>query len=265
MDLQVEHLYLRTDGLIRVMNILAGLNDENVHSFKKLESIVSTIKVRLDQLASVMEAKKSSINEAENLCEKLDYYQQYLEHLKSFSADLPDVPVDHFNEIESEKVSAEVSPCPQSWSQTLGTPLGARSNLKSVQHEEQQEENDCFIPHVSVQEVDSLHKYMRGRLTADSINSLVNVINSALMKKYTILKQKKSSLKNSEKDMHLDWKTLERNANIGAGQFYFTAEDIMALEGYKLDKNAYNIIVILRHTKRLKEMRFQSKLLYILT
>ncbi|RZF45627.1 hypothetical protein LSTR_LSTR010578 [Laodelphax striatellus] len=245
------------------MNILAGLNEGNVHCFKKLEKLVSTIKARLDQLASIMEAKKSSIIEAENLCEKLDYYQQYLEHLKPYSADLPDDLADHFQETNTQAAN-EVSPPPQSWTRTLATPAVARSNLKTETQISDEEDNECCIPHVSVEEVNSLHKYMRGRLTADSINSLVNVINSALMKKYTILKQKKSTLKNNEKDLHLNWKIMERNANISAGQFFFTAEDLMTLEGYKLDKNAYNIIVILRHTKRLKEQRFKSILLYVL-
>ncbi|EZA60153.1 Spindle and kinetochore-associated protein [Ooceraea biroi] len=118
------------------------------------------------------------------------------------------------------------------------------------------------IPLITVEEFNKLPKYIIGRQTLDTINSLISAINQMLIAKYTILSLGKAAAqKKGEINLYLQYKkqelcVQEKNEYL----YFFTAEDYYAQTKTKLDKTKLNLITALRHCKRLREYKIKNVL-----
>ncbi|XP_025405463.1 spindle and kinetochore-associated protein 1 homolog [Sipha flava] len=110
-------------------------------------------------------------------------------------------------------------------------------------------------------EMDTVPKYMKGRLTSSNVNVVINSINITLENKYGILQKSRTALKKKDLDMYNTWK-IQQNS-VGQGQYFVTAVDITKFSETKVDKTTLNIIPILRHLKRLKESRVGGSVYYL--
>ncbi|KAF0730394.1 spindle and kinetochore-associated protein 1-like [Aphis craccivora] len=118
-----------------------------------------------------------------------------------------------------------------------------------------------LLKSVSNTEMDTVPKYMKGRLTSLNVNVVIDGINIALENKYEILRKPRNVLKKKDQDMYNTWK-IQQN-NVGQGQYFVTADDISRFGETKVDKTTLNIIPILRHLKRLKESRTGGFVYYL--
>lgn len=256
-------LLKRVDKLTLAATVLAGMNNETAEWCNNVSQICNELKVEMSVMRNVIEKDKSLIDEMKKLEEKLNYYDNYIDYIEDNFPDLPEqmqsLYIEDFakqncassakNGREPQKVEVHQEPVAGSFSQN-------NANKKPLARV-------TTVRHITVQELNSVHSYMRGRLTADSINLFVDVMNSVLNKKYEILKKPRNKLKNTDFDLYDHWKTTERKASLGSGSYFCTAEDFVKLENYKLDKRAFSKMVVIRHLKLIKEARCGKEILYV--
>ncbi|CAI6348891.1 unnamed protein product [Macrosiphum euphorbiae] len=118
-----------------------------------------------------------------------------------------------------------------------------------------------LLKSINNDEMDSVPKYMKGRLTSLNVNVVIDGINIALENKYEILQKPRNLLKKKDQDIYNTWK-IQQN-DVGQGQYFVTADDISRFGETKVDKTTLNIIPILRHLKRLKESRTGGFVYYL--
>jgi len=117
------------------------------------------------------------------------------------------------------------------------------------------------IDFLTVQEFDSLPKYMKGRLKYEALNAAVDEFNAALADKYTFLARgflPKMSIE--EKKRFKDYKAQESTREARGAQF-LTADDLRSASCLKLEANRRAIFTILRHCGRVREIRKAGELL----
>uniref|UniRef100_H2ZV10 SKA complex subunit 1 n=1 Tax=Latimeria chalumnae TaxID=7897 RepID=H2ZV10_LATCH len=119
-----------------------------------------------------------------------------------------------------------------------------------------------WTPFVLCTYANNIQWYMRGRLTYDQINRVIQEINKAVVKKYKILQQPKGALNNSTRK--LLYRFEEEETKDTKGQYFFVDDDIKEFTNMKLDKKFQGMLNILRHCQRLREVRGKGLVRYLL-
>lgn len=120
------------------------------------------------------------------------------------------------------------------------------------------------IPAITLEEFETVPKYMRGRLTREKVNGGVEFLNRVLLDKYTFLRQNPTKLPPDQRQKYYDWKDCEMEETLG--KFFVTETDVKAALGakggtgmssatFKLDSTGRAILAIMRHCGRIKEVR----------
>lgn len=103
---------------------------------------------------------------------------------------------------------------------------------------------------------------MVGRTPLATINTFVDMINSAYGAKYEILSKGKNGLKGPDLQLYRNFKSQEIEAI--KGKFFLTDSDIARQQNKKnVDKMSYNMLIILRHLKRITEHRVGGLVRYV--
>ncbi|XP_014275301.1 spindle and kinetochore-associated protein 1 isoform X2 [Halyomorpha halys] len=121
---------------------------------------------------------------------------------------------------------------------------------------------EVSVNFVANEEFSQIPGYMRGRVTMDNINEFINIFNVTLTKKYELLKKAKKNKSKSELEQCLLWK--EQEVGELKGTYFCTAEDLDKLGNIKIGNKKYlSIITMLRHIKRIKEVRNMKIIYYV--
>ncbi|KAK0047144.1 spindle and kinetochore-associated protein 1 [Biomphalaria pfeifferi] len=114
--------------------------------------------------------------------------------------------------------------------------------------------NECnYLRFLTVQEFESVPKYMKGRLTYDKVNHTVELLDKAYTEKYKILSQKKATLNDMNRKRCENYRSQEIKETKGV--HFIVEKDITEFTSLKLDINARNILTILRHCGVIHEIR----------
>lgn len=115
----------------------------------------------------------------------------------------------------------------------LKTPTGACNNIyidkqavkdcKRILFSEPEVQQPCpTIPFITTEEFNKVPKYIIGRQSLETINSLVNAINQTLIAKYSILSLGKiAAQKKGEINLYLHYKKQEIDTKDESGKFFF--------------------------------------------
>ncbi|XP_034239156.1 spindle and kinetochore-associated protein 1-like [Thrips palmi] len=126
------------------------------------------------------------------------------------------------------------------------------------------EKSTIKIPDIlflTVDEFEKVPKYMKGRVTYEKLNAFIEVFNKVLLQKYTIFKKKKSTLKKRDADLWNEFNKQELKET--KGLYFCVGNDFKTFNGFSLDKMSLNMITILRHCGRLRELRTGGILRYV--
>ncbi|XP_040436416.1 spindle and kinetochore-associated protein 1-like isoform X2 [Falco naumanni] len=118
------------------------------------------------------------------------------------------------------------------------------------------------VPLVTVEEFESVPTYMKGRLTYDHINTVVEAMNKAVVCKYKILNQPLKSMNGAVRKLY--HRFLEEDTKDTKGAFFIVEADIKEFNQLKVDRRFYRIIDILRHCQRLREVRGSGLVRYVI-
>lgn len=109
-----------------------------------------------------------------------------------------------------------------------------------------------FIPQIeylTAAEFESVPKYMKLRMKYEQINQAIDELNKAMNAKAAIMSNKSRQNDHACKE----YKTQETKDTKGLS--FIVDKDITTLSHMKLDKNGHNILTILRHCQRIREIR----------
>lgn len=99
------------------------------------------------------------------------------------------------------------------------------------------------------------YRYIRGRLTQTKVNEAIEALNSVFEEKYALLAIPSSKLKEAQRRRILEFRAAETDAC--AGYLFVTEVDVKESKQvtFKMDSSGKNIVTILRHCGRVKEVR----------
>ncbi|XP_039589286.1 spindle and kinetochore-associated protein 1 [Passer montanus] len=115
---------------------------------------------------------------------------------------------------------------------------------------------------ITTEEFESVPAYLKGRITYDQINTVVQEINKAVVGKYKILYQPLKSMSAPVRNLY--HRFIEEETMDTKGAFFIVEEDIKAFTQLKLDKRFHSILSILRHCQRVREIRGSGLIRYVL-
>ncbi|KAM6984847.1 SKA complex subunit 1 [Aplochiton taeniatus] len=115
---------------------------------------------------------------------------------------------------------------------------------------------------ITMPEFEAIPQYMKGRVTYDQLNGVVQSINTASVGKYKILQQPLKNLNNHTRRLHQRFKDEETKDT--KGQFFVVEADLREFTQMKVDKRFQGILNMLRHCQRLRELRGGGLTRYLL-
>ncbi|XP_062410368.1 spindle and kinetochore-associated protein 1 [Sardina pilchardus] len=228
-----DHINSRISKVKNLMHLRAIGNDpEKQKIFRKIAEEVSGMTKLLDQFEKCVADERDSLKQLEELNELVEEDLQNAVHMaENIPSHMP-VPTSAVNEVLPVQNENE----PPSKDQ-------AKKSRKQIKEME-------FI---TVHEFDTIPPYMKGRVTYDVLNSAVRSINKTVTEKYKILQQPLRTLNNTSRKLYDRFK--ENETGETRGHFFVVEADLRELAQVTVDKRFLNLLSMLRHCQRLKEMR----------
>ncbi|XP_008409123.1 SKA complex subunit 1 isoform X2 [Poecilia reticulata] len=118
------------------------------------------------------------------------------------------------------------------------------------------------MDYITTQEYDGIPHYMKGRVSYEQLNAVVEGINTAVAAKYKILCQPLKALNNHSRKLQQRFKDQETKDT--RGQFFVVEEDMHEFTQMKVDKRFQGILNMLRQCQRLREVRGGGLVRYVL-
>ncbi|XP_016522024.1 SKA complex subunit 1 isoform X2 [Poecilia formosa] len=118
------------------------------------------------------------------------------------------------------------------------------------------------VDYITTQEYESIPHYMKGRVSYEQLNAVVEGINTAVAAKYKILCQPLKALNNHSRKLQQRFKDQETKDT--RGQFFVVEEDMHEFTQMKVDKRFQGILNMLRQCQRLREVRGGGLVRYML-
>ena len=119
--------------------------------------------------------------------------------------------------------------------------------------------SQILIP-LSLEEFEALPKYLRGRITIDRVNGLLEELNKVFCEKYTLLKANPAKLPFDQRQRFYDYKNQEIEET--KGRFFVTDADLKG-KSFRMDQTGRNILTLIRQAGRFKESRSSGIVRYI--
>ncbi|KFP44706.1 Spindle and kinetochore-associated protein 1, partial [Chlamydotis macqueenii] len=117
-------------------------------------------------------------------------------------------------------------------------------------------------PLITTEEFASVPAYMKGRLTHDQVNAVVRDMNKALASKYKILHQPLKSMNTANRNLYRRF--LEEETKDTKGEMFIVEADIREFTQLKVDKRFHRVLNILRHCRRVREVRGSKLVRYVI-
>ncbi|XP_076465941.1 SKA complex subunit 1-like isoform X2 [Babylonia areolata] len=117
-----------------------------------------------------------------------------------------------------------------------------------------------LIEYLTVDEFNDVPKYMKGRLSYQQVNTVIDELNKVFTAKYKLLKQKKSTMSDVNRKRYETLKMQETKDTRGV--FFVVESDIKEWSGLKMSKDTLSFFTMLRHCGRLREIRGDGHIRY---
>ncbi|NXQ57102.1 SKA1 protein, partial [Anthoscopus minutus] len=115
---------------------------------------------------------------------------------------------------------------------------------------------------ITTEEFENVPAYLKGRITYDQINAVVQQMNKAVVDKYKILHQPLKSMSAPVRNLY--HRFVEEETKDTKGVFFIVEADIKEFTQLKLDKRFHSILNILRHCQRVREVRSSGLIRYVI-
>lgn len=238
-----QHINDKISMIKRLLELRAVAKDPDKRgTLIKIEQEVSAINELLDRFERYVGQQRDLLKHLKDLEEFFQEDEQDAHHLKNNTPlHMPrkgqQAAPQEGGQVAVQSRQTEAPPA----SQEQGPPKKSqRKHIKEMEF-------------ITVPEFDSIPPYMKGRVTYDQLNAVVQSINTAVTTKYKILHQPIKSLNNASRALHQRFKDQETKDT--KGQFFIVEQDIREFVQLKVDKKFVGMLNMLRHCQRLKEVR----------
>ncbi|XP_066208589.1 spindle and kinetochore-associated protein 1 isoform X1 [Saccopteryx leptura] len=240
----------------KIGNIKKSLSLRNCGQEPNLKTILNKIGDEimlvndlLNKLELEIQYQEQATNSLKELYESLEEDYKDVEHLKeNIPPHLPQVTVtqnfvnvsdDHEGPVRVEDPAATKKPSKE------------QRNIKEM-------------PFITSEEFNGIPMYMKSRLTYCQINDVIKEINKAIVSKYKILHHPKKSTMSSV-NRNLYHRFIDEETKDTKGHYFIVEADIKEFTALKVDKRFHVMLNILRHCRRLSEVRGGGLTRYVIT
>nr|XP_035966020.1 spindle and kinetochore-associated protein 1-like [Halichoerus grypus] len=215
----------------------------------KIGDEIIVVNELLNKLELEIQYQEQTNHSLKELCESLEEDYKDVEHLKeNIPPHLPQVTVSQnfadVSDLDPEEAVKAEEPVP-----TKKPPKEQRS-IKEM----------LFI---TSDEFNGIPAYMKSRLTYCQINDVIKEINKAVVSKYKILHQPKKSMSSVARNLY--HRFIDEETKDTKGHYFIVEADIKEFTALKADKRLHVILNILRHCRRLSEVRGGGLTRYVIT
>ncbi|GIY16170.1 spindle and kinetochore-associated protein 1 [Caerostris darwini] len=231
---ELDKEFSKKISLVRDALQLKNMDVNVANEFQSLRNDIKNIKEQFKELRSLIKCGEQNTIELQKLLKKVEGINKTVDHMEeNFPAVLKsNVPAP---QKETNEISKEAPPG--------NLPVAANSNSKSIKK----------LQLVAIPEFENVPKYMKGRIKYEEINAFVEKFNAALEEKYKLLSMPRKGMKPPQLKT---WQKIKAQENPESkGLFFCTVEDLKDFGRIKLDKASLNILTILRHCGKMKEIR----------
>ncbi|XP_053910799.1 spindle and kinetochore-associated protein 1-like [Cuculus canorus] len=217
---------------------------------QSLRSVVSNLGQELAVCHGLLVEMEAEVQQQEKLRDRLKMIKMSVERQRS----------------EAEHLQENVPPYLPKPTRSCNTgPAVKREEATKAECTKKSKEDATAVkqmPLISPEEFDNIPAYLRGRLRCEQINVVIQEINNAVAAKYKIMHQPLKSMKAPARKLYSRF--LEEEIKETRGEFFIMEADIKEFTQLKMDKRCYNILSILRHAQRLREIRCSGFVRYII-
>ncbi|XP_069689020.1 SKA complex subunit 1-like isoform X2 [Periplaneta americana] len=242
--------YVReVDLLTKTSEILEGFGrgDSNISTTcRKLMEQVGEISQEIRSLRNMLDGQKKQIETCKDLMKDINYIEKLNAYIENSASDMQLCNGDS----TEESTTYHPSSASQPWN-LVSPQYSVPSSKKSLHHTPSRPR----ITPLLREEFDDIPKYMKGRLTYETVCNFIAAFNSTLQKKYQLFSRPRNTLKGRMLTQYDIYKKQENKETIEKGIYFCTAEDLKSMGKLKFDKAEQNIMNILRHAKRMREIR----------
>ncbi|CAL1283075.1 unnamed protein product [Larinioides sclopetarius] len=230
---EIDQEFSKKISLVRDCVELSGMDVVGANSFKSLHMEIRDLRIQFKELRDLIKSGNEKVVQLENLVKRLEGLKKRLDHMEeNFPAVFkPSLPVASKAVNEHAKVACVKS-----------QPAITKNN-RSIEK----------MQFVTIQEFENVPKYMKGRFKYEQVNKFVEEFNNALEGKYKLLLMSRKELKPAQLK---EWQKLKAQENAETKSLFFcTSDDLRDYGNIKLDKASLNILTILRHCGKVREIR----------
>ncbi|XP_036274581.1 spindle and kinetochore-associated protein 1 [Pipistrellus kuhlii] len=215
----------------------------------KIGDEIMVINELLNKLEIEIQFQEQTTNSLKELCASLEEDYKDVEHLKeNIPPHLPQVTVTqnsgNVSDFDSEEPVKVEEPA------VTKKPSKEQRNIKEM-------------PFITSEEFNSIPAYMKSRLTYCQINDVIKEINKAVVSKYKILHQPKKSMSSVARNLY--HRFMDEETKDTKGHYFVVEADIKEFTALKVDKRFHVMLNILRHCRRLSEVRGGGLTRYVIT
>ncbi|KAG8182657.1 hypothetical protein JTE90_019682 [Oedothorax gibbosus] len=207
------------------------MNDESARELRSIEGDVSELKGVFKEIRDEIKSGEEQLVELQSLLKKLEVLNQKLDHMQQ------NLPPAILQEKETESKSAN-------------------NDKKQAAPQTKPSKEHARLQCITVDEFKTVPDYMKGRIKYDQVNKFVADFNVSVEGKYKALCMPRKEMKPADLKAYQKLKSQE-NADT-KGLYFVTADDLKEYGKLKLDKTTNNLLTILRHCKKMKEIRGPS-------
>ncbi|XP_055925688.1 spindle and kinetochore-associated protein 1-like [Argiope bruennichi] len=230
---ELDQEFSKKISLVRECLELKDMDKDSAIFFKSLNVEIRDLKEQFKELRDIIKSGNEKVVQLQNLVKKLEKLKNRLDHME-----------ENFPAIFKSSVPV------------VQKEINGNANVKSTKNDPALAKNKRSVERmkfVTVQEFENVPKYLKGRFKYEQVNKFVEEFNHALEGKYKLLFMSRKELKPPQLKI---WQKLKSQENAETkGLFFCTTEDLKDYGNIKLDKASLNIMTILRHCGKVKEIR----------
>lgn len=243
------HLRSKTDVLQVCVTLRGGWGSDTVEEVTQLTKELKTMKQEIASHRCSLASAREEVKTAYALLKKMQQLSLRLNHLKEY---LPQ----HMPQAAPQRKSHPKKPPSEENKDQAPAVQPKQTPRSDGQKAPRQVPKVEFI---TMEEFESVPKYIRGRLQYTNVNAAVVEINKAVETKYNLLSRPRAKL--SELNMKIVRECQRQENKETKGLHFIVDSDIKRWSLLKMDKAGKSLLTVLRMLKRLREVRGPGNLL----
>lgn len=255
-----EHFMTKVSDLQKMIDIKLTLRDDSeyLEQVQSFESEVDNVQNTLSVFRRDIQTEKEKVTKLQETNSQLEKFLTHLTYLvnntperlpRHQDSEPPGADKGAGDTTQTNQKTAKSTSANQKPSLKTSPPTATSQAISGKQPNTYYPE----IEYLKVDEFQDVPKYLKGRITYDQMNKFIDGMNAAYLSKYKLLRQKKSSLNDANRKRYEIYKSQETKDT--AGSYFVTEDDLRDYGSLKIDNVARSIKTILRHCKRIREVR----------